>query len=164
MADGRRCLDHDCNLDGDDMIPLWLKLATVLAVAGGLLTVGFTEGARYKDNAWQARWSARDASDARANADRAKAAIPVIAKEGDDYAKAVATPPVDPPHVWVCPHAPAAASDVRRAPAAGPAPDAPAHVPDPAPRDIGPAIVTVGADADAQVKGLQDYIRDVCLK
>jgi hypothetical protein len=87
-----------------------------------------------------------------------------IAQEGKAYADA--TDPLAPlpaPVVRLCYSAPAPPPRPAR-----PAPDAPvaSGKPDPVPLqagpDVGPALVRVGHDADAQIAGLQDYITKVC--
>lgn len=146
------------------MIPLWAKALAALAALAAVLAIGYGRGHANSDTKWQARWDARNALEAKALHDRDTAAVPKIIQEGTDYAKALATPVLDPPHVLVCPSAPGPARAVRAAASPGRAPDAAPVVRTEAPRDIGPAIVTVGADADAQVIALQAYVRDVCLK
>lgn len=84
---------------------------------------------------------------------------------GEDlHAEQSAAPAADAPHVLVCPPAKAARPRpvLPAAPASAGADAAPAVPAAPA-RDIGPPIDTAGRDADAQVKGLQRYITEVCL-
>jgi hypothetical protein len=70
--------------------------------------------------------------------------------------------PIDVPHVRLCHYTPAA---LPRAAAPRPLPDAaPAgRSQDQGTPDLGPPLVKVGRDSDAQVIGLQDYVKNVCL-
>lgn len=87
-----------------------------------------------------------------------------INEEAQTYANTVAAPdPIDSPHVSLCHYTPTA---LPSAPAPRPLPHeaTPSGKSDPPPAvDVGPPLVKVGVDVDAQVKGLQDYIRNVCL-
>lgn len=88
-----------------------------------------------------------------------------INQEAKTYAQTLAAPdPIDSPHVSLCHYTPSA---VPSAPTPGSSPheSAPSRAADPVnpPTDVGPPLVKVGVDADAQVKGLQDYIQRVCL-
>jgi len=100
---------------------------------------------------------------------QAHADAATIATEAKTYAQAVDIPPVDPPHVSVCYYRTPAAPLPRPA-AAGPgahaAPDVPGAAPaapEPVPGpDIGPGLLELATQANAQVAGLQDYIAKVC--
>jgi hypothetical protein len=86
-----------------------------------------------------------------------------INQEAKDYHATLAAPdPIDAPHVSVCHFTPSA---VPSAPTPGPraheSPDS--RSTDPPHPDVGPPLVKVGIDSDAQVRGLQDYIARVCL-
>lgn len=89
-----------------------------------------------------------------------------INQEAKAYAQVRAAPdPINVPHVSLCKYTPAGA--VPQAATARPIPNAaaPSGKPDPLspPSDVGPPLVKVGVDSDAQVLGLQDYISRVCL-
>ncbi|MDB6107824.1 MAG: hypothetical protein JWO52_7823 [Gammaproteobacteria bacterium] len=90
----------------------------------------------------------------------------VVVEEKQTYDQAVDRPLVRPINVSLCGAAPAV---VRPAPTAGPradaAPAGPAGHRDPAVPgpDIGPGLQRTGQQADAQIIGLQDYIKRVCL-
>ena len=87
-----------------------------------------------------------------------------INEEAKAFKNVVAAPdPVDVPHVQLC-HYQASAVSSPKAP--GPLPDAspPIRGQDtPPPRDVGPPLVKVGQEADAQIRALQDYVSRVCL-
>jgi len=91
----------------------------------------------------------------------------IIQQEARDYAEALSRPVLRPISVSLCDRS-AASRPMRRAEAAGravdegaglPRPDNPAPVSD---RTVGPELQAIGRDADAQIAGLQDYIRRVC--
>ena len=89
-----------------------------------------------------------------------------VAQEAKTY-EAAALDPIAAPDVRVCHYTPAPAPVPSTHPA-GPRTDAPApsREPDPVPDvpgpNIGPPLVRSAHLADAQVKGLQDYITHVC--
>lgn len=93
--------------------------------------------------------------------------VGITQKEAKDYEHAVAVPdPIPLPDVRVCYYkpAPTVSSSHPTAPRvdAGPAVRTePAQDPQPGP-NIAPAIATEGREANAQVNGLQDYIKRVC--
>jgi hypothetical protein len=144
----------------------WLKLGAGAAVAivwswfcyhqGGLACQVKTSNAVAKEEATQLH---QDQADAKA-----------IASEGTTYAQVLDTNPVDPPHVSLCYYSTGASAPVPRPAPAVPGPahaaelPAPAqHVADPTPGpDIGPDLEQLARQADAQVKGLEDYIEKVC--
>ena len=87
----------------------------------------------------------------------------IINQEAKTYHDTLADPaPVDAPHVSVCHYTPSA---VPGAPASRPSPHegTPSGSADSPHPDVGPPLVKVGIDSDAQVRGLQDYITRVCL-
>jgi hypothetical protein len=90
---------------------------------------------------------------------------------GSDFDAATHNPPAgEPLHLLMC----TPAQPPRARPVSSPSPAAAQHhgaapVPQPDPgaqpaaRDIGPALDSIGTDADAQVIALQRYVTDVCL-
>ena len=100
------------------------------------------------------------------NAAQAADDVKTINIEAKTYAQTLAAPdPIDSPHVSLCHYSTSRA--VPQAAAARPVPDAaaPSRAQDPVNTgtDVGPPLVKVGVDVDAQVRGLQDYIAKVCL-
>lgn len=91
----------------------------------------------------------------------------IVKKEAFDYAKSLDTPVAHAPVVSVCVNAPSpvpAPAEAQARPRADATPVVrAADPPVPAERrwDTSP-IVQIGHDADAQIKGLQDYINRVC--
>lgn len=86
-----------------------------------------------------------------------------INDEAQTFKNTLAAPdPIDAPHVSLCHYTP---STVPNPPAPRPLPHeaAPSREPDPPHPDVGPPLVKVGVDSDAQVRALQDYITKVCL-
>lgn len=97
--------------------------------------------------------------------DAAKAAADTktINTEAQTYAQTLADPaPIDAPHVSLCHYTPSAVPSAS-SPGSSPHEASPSRIPDPSHIDIGPPLVKVGVDSDAQVRGLQDYIAKVCL-
>lgn len=86
--------------------------------------------------------------------------------EAKTYAQTLAAPdPVDSPHVSLChytPSVPGAAGTAAAGPGAHETAGSRSADQGP-PKDLGPPLVKVGIDSDAQVRGLQDYIAKVCL-
>lgn len=91
----------------------------------------------------------------------------IIDHEAREYAEALSRPVLRPITVSLCDRT-AASRPVRRPEATArqvdegaglPRPDNPAPMSD---RAVGPELQAVGRDADAQIAGLQDYIRRVC--
>jgi hypothetical protein len=90
--------------------------------------------------------------------------VTTVFQEASTYDAAIHVPVDHPLHVSLCsPRSGPAAQD----PAPAQERDAAAPVraesaQQPVQRDIGPELLTIGRDADAQVIALQSYIRDVC--
>lgn len=99
------------------------------------------------------------------NAAQAADDTQLIHEEAQAYAQTLSAPdPIDVPDVRLC-HYPAAAVP-QAAPARPGAPAAAANGatnPPVAEPDLGPPLVKLGRNADAQVRALQAYIREVCL-
>ena len=90
----------------------------------------------------------------------------IIRQEANAYADALARPVLRPIHVSVC-NWPATSRPMRESEAAAASTHADTGLREPdhsatVQRDLGPELQTVGKDADAQIRGLQDYIRRVC--
>ncbi len=90
----------------------------------------------------------------------------IIDQEAHAYADALAHPVLRPIHISLCDR-PAPSRAVREPETARAATDAGARLREPdhagaVQRDLGPELQALGKDADAQIRGLQDYIRRVC--
>lgn len=150
---------------------LGMELVALAAVAslaaGGLALYNHHErviGATQCVNAVKESNSKQDAHNAAVQASDAA----TVHQEGQDYAKARSAPVTDPVRVYlVAPRVP----DVQEpaAPAApGPGADAAPdnggadHGGPVPPQSFGPELQAIGKDADAQIRGLQDYINRVC--
>jgi len=143
-------------------VPPWV-IEAVLAI---LLIIGFAlyerhQGARsceVNDKAAVAKDEQKAASD------YAKG-VTTVFQEAATYDAAIRAPVDRPIHVGLC--QPSRRGPAAQDPAPSPGADAAAPVraasaPDPVQRDVGPELLTVGRDANAQVIALQSYIRDVC--
>jgi len=140
----------------------------VLEIAGALFLVWGT--VLYLEHRGAAQCRASDMLAAAAQAARNEAQAHDDAKlvnsEAASYAQTLALPaPADSPHVSLCHYTPASVPQTAAArprtdePAADRTADTLAAAP-----DLGPALVKLGVNADAQMHGLQTYIREVCLR
>jgi len=143
-------------------VPPWV-IEAVLAI---LLIIGFAlyerhQGARsceVNDKAAVAKDEQKAASD------YAKG-VTTVFQEAATYDAAIRAPVDRPIRFSVC--QPSRRGPATQDPAPSPGTDAATPVrtesaPDSVQRDVGPELLTVGRDADAQIAGLQDYISRVC--
>lgn len=152
------------------MLPWGLTARTVERIAAGLVIVGllgwiYHQGGKSCRNQVQTEKAHQETEQAKTDVRNAHE----VAREEREYHETISRP-VDPvPAVRLC-RPRSAPVPTPRAPTEG-AHEAPLDRSDhphddqegPGP-DIGPELVTAGRNADAQVKGLQDYILNVCLK
>lgn len=86
-----------------------------------------------------------------------------INDEAQTFKNTLAAPdPIDAPHVSLCHYTPSVVPSAPT-PRSLPHEATPSREPDSPHPDVGPPLVKVGVDSDAQVRALQDYITKVCL-
>ena len=138
---------------------LIIEILAGVALAGGLILYFEHRGAQACLKADAAAVQKQETH----NEIKAATDAQTINQEAKDYHATLAAPdPIDAPHVSLC-HYTASALPSASAPGPRPHESAPSGSADTPHPDVGPPLVKVGIDSDAQVRGLQDYINKVCL-